>query len=123
MYVAIIHISHNYTHQPAKTCFENESRRDLEPLEIAWIKVDVSGFDAFCVVTPLIAWAVLAKRQRVAEGTKILLDIAKESSDWFAPLKSALGGVCALVKHYEVNFEWTRLTWTTDAGGRSNSKM
>jgi len=32
----------------------------------------------------------------------ILLDIAKESSDWFAPLKSVLGGVCALVKHYEV---------------------
>ena len=32
----------------------------------------------------------------------MLLDIAKESSDWFPPLKSALGGVCALVKHHEV---------------------
>jgi len=42
------------------------------------------------------------KRRRVADGAKILLDIAKESSDWFAPLKSALGGVCALIKHYEV---------------------
>ena len=30
------------------------------------------------------------------------LDIAKESSDWFPPLKSALGGVTALIKHYEV---------------------
>ena len=47
MYVAMIHISSNYTHQPAKTCFENESRRDLEPLGIAWTKADVSGFDAF----------------------------------------------------------------------------
>jgi hypothetical protein len=33
---------------------------------------------------------------------KILLDIAKESADWFPPLKSALGGVSAIVKHYEV---------------------
>ena len=41
------------------------------------------------------------------DGTKILLDIAKESSDWFVPLKSVLGGVCALVKHYEVIVERT----------------
>lgn len=37
---------------------------------------------------------------------KILLDIAKESSDWFPPLKAALGGVNALIKHYEVFVEW-----------------
>jgi hypothetical protein len=37
---------------------------------------------------------------------KILLDVAKESSDWFPPLKSALGGVNALIKHYEVLVEW-----------------
>ena len=43
-----------------------------------------------------------AKRQRVVDGAKILLDVAKESSDWFPPLKAALGGVSALVKHYEV---------------------
>jgi hypothetical protein len=43
-----------------------------------------------------------AKRQRVADGVKILLDVAKESADWFPPLKSALGGVGALIKHYEV---------------------
>ena len=36
---------------------------------------------------------------------KILLDVAKESSDWFPPLKSALGGVNALIKHYEVRVE------------------
>jgi len=46
-----------------------------------------------------------AKRQRVADGTKILLDVAKESADWFPPLKSALGGVNALIKHYEVLVE------------------
>ena len=51
------------------------------------------------------AYFLLAKKQRVADGAKILLDIAKESSDWFAPLKSALGGVCALIKHYEVTVE------------------
>ena len=48
---------------------------------------------------------LLAKRQRVVDGAKILLDIAKESSDWFPPLKSALGGMSALIKHYEVLVE------------------
>jgi len=44
----------------------------------------------------------LAKRQRVVDGVKILLDVAKESSDCFPPLKSALGFVNALIKHHEV---------------------
>jgi len=43
-----------------------------------------------------------AKRNRTADCVKILLDVAKESSDWFPPLKAALGGVNALIKHYEV---------------------
>ena len=46
-----------------------------------------------------------AKRQRIADLVKIALDVAKESSDWFPPLKSALGGVAALVKHHEVLVE------------------
>ena len=32
----------------------------------------------------------------------ILLDVGKECSDWLPPLKSALGGVSAVIKHYEV---------------------
>ena len=44
----------------------------------------------------------IAKRNRTVDCVKILLDVAKESSDWFPPLKSALGGVNALIKHYEV---------------------
>ena len=51
-----------------------------------------------------------AKRQRVVDGAKILLDIAKESSDWFPPLKSALGGVSALINHYEVLVEFVAIT-------------
>ena len=43
-----------------------------------------------------------AKRQGVVDGAKILLDLAKESSDWCPPLKSALGGISALIGHYEV---------------------
>ena len=35
----------------------------------------------------------------------MLLDIAKESADWFPPLKAALGGVNARIKHYEVSLE------------------
>ena len=42
------------------------------------------------------------KVQRAVDGVKILLDIAKESSDAFPPLKSALGCVSALINHYEV---------------------
>ena len=50
---------------------------------------------------PTTRW-LLAKKQRVVDSVKILLDIAKESADWFPPIKSALGGVNALIKHYEV---------------------
>jgi len=46
-----------------------------------------------------------AKRQRIADSVKIVLDVAKESADWFPPLKAALGGVNALIKHYEVLIE------------------
>ena len=38
----------------------------------------------------------------MGDCAKILLDVGKESSDWFPPLKSALGGVSAVIKHYEV---------------------
>ena len=54
------------------------------------------------MVSPLMTRWLLAKKQRVVDSMKILLDVAKESADWFPPLKSALGGVNALVKHYEV---------------------
>jgi hypothetical protein len=69
----------------------------------------VSGLNTLCVVSLLTARRLPAKRQRVADGVKILLDIAKESSDWFPPLKSALGGVGALIKHYEVWVEWVTI--------------
>ena len=40
---------------------------------------------------------------------KKTLDIAKESSDWFPPLKATLGGVSALIEHYEVSVERTTI--------------
>lgn len=43
-----------------------------------------------------------AKKQRLIDAARVLLDIAKESSDWFPPLKSCLGGISALIKHYDV---------------------
>jgi hypothetical protein len=85
-----------------KPCFESNARRPSEPLGLTQILVNVSGSNSTCVVNILTARRLPAKRQRVADGAKILLDIAKESSDWFPPLKSALGGVGALIKHYEV---------------------
>ena len=64
----------------------------------------MSGFNVFHQLLDCCS-NLPAKRQRVADGAKILLDVAKESSDWFPPLKSALGGVSALIKHYEVSVE------------------
>ena len=66
------------------------------------IQVDVSSLNTFCMTSPPTTRWLLAKKQRVVDTMKILLDVAKESADWFGPLKSALGGVSALVKHYEV---------------------
>ena len=65
----------------------------------------MSGFDTFRVVSVLTAQRLLAKRQRIVDGMKTFLDVAKESSSWFPPLESALGGVNALIKHYEVFIE------------------
>ena len=62
--------------------------------------------NALLPVTSLTTRRLLAKRQRIAGGAKIVLDIAKESSDCFPFLKSALGFVNALIKHYEVMVEW-----------------
>ncbi|KAF9644863.1 hypothetical protein BDM02DRAFT_837081 [Thelephora ganbajun] len=42
-----------------------------------------------------------SKKQRFIDAFKMLLDIAKESSDVLPPLKSCLGGISALIKHYE----------------------
>ncbi|KAF9649808.1 hypothetical protein BDM02DRAFT_3186020 [Thelephora ganbajun] len=42
-----------------------------------------------------------SKKRRVADAAKILLDIVKDSAGWFPPLKSALGGVTALIERYE----------------------
>jgi len=35
-------------------------------------------------------------------GAEILLQIAKESADAFGPLKSLLGGICAICDQYGV---------------------
>ena len=46
----------------------------------------------------------------------MLLDVAKESSDWFPPLKSCLGGINALIKHYDVRLhQISPLTPLTDS--------
>ena len=66
----------------------------------------MGGFNTSGADNSLTARWLSAKRQRITDVVKILLDIAKESSDWCGPLKSALGGVSALIKHYEVPVEW-----------------
>ena len=36
-------------------------------------------------------------------GTKIALEVVRESSDMFLPLKGVVGGLTALLKHYDVS--------------------
>jgi len=71
------------------------SGSNADPNRCEWVQRIPSSQLSNCLNLP-------AKRQRVVDGAKILLDVAKESSDWFPPLKAALGGVSALIKHYEV---------------------
>ena len=71
------------------------SKNNPDPNRCEWIRL-------FASTQLLMAPRLPAKMQRIADAVKITLDIAKESSDWFPPLKSALGGVTALIKHYEV---------------------
>ena len=52
---------------------------------------------------------------------KILLDVAKESSDCFPPLKSTLGFVNVLIKHYEVGSSG-RLAYKSDTDVPSIAK-
>jgi len=35
-------------------------------------------------------------------STKVVIDVVKESSDVFLPLKSVASGLAALLKHYDV---------------------
>ena len=44
----------------------------------------------------------------------MLLDIAKESADVFPPLKACLGGINALIKHYDVRRYQTSLNSAND---------
>jgi len=53
-------------------------------------------------------------KQRFIDAAKMLLDIAKESADAFPPLKSCLGGISALIKHYDVRRCQTSVNSTND---------
>ena len=39
-------------------------------------------------------------------STKLAIDIVKESSDVFTPLKSVAGGLSAVLKHYDVQYAY-----------------
>ena len=82
--------------------FGRDTKRNPEPLGAPQIQVDVSGFNTFNGISHLTTRWPPAKTQRVAGCAKILLDIVTETSDCFSLLKSALGFVNALIKHYEV---------------------
>lgn len=39
-------------------------------------------------------------------GTKVALDVVKENAGAFPPLIAVVGGLSALLKHYDVSFPW-----------------
>ena len=105
-------------------CLKNDVQRIPGPPEVIMIRGNVSAFEsssslAICLTVRIRS----AKKQKVVNCMKILLDVAKESADWFPPLKSALGGLNALIAHYEVPTGSATITYMCDAVPCSNSKM
>ena len=66
------------------------------------MQANVSNISTSCGVSTLTARRLLAKKQRITNGMEMLLDIAKESANWFPPLKTFFVGVNILIKHHEV---------------------
>ena len=87
-------------------CFGSDPVRTPELPGATRTQADVGVFKTFCEISHLTVRRFPATGQRVADGVKVLLDVAKESSDVFPPLKSALGLVNALIKHHEVVTGW-----------------
>lgn len=88
-------------HKPAILAFEeystNDTRKENEGTKaLSNCELNVlsqSPLPKFCTADLISA---------AGSGAKILLRIAKESADVFGPLKSVLGGVCAIYDQYEV---------------------
>lgn len=108
-------------HPETKRCFEGYARRIPAPFGAIPIQVYVSNFNTLCRVGTLTTRWLSAKTQRMTEGMKIFLDVAKESADWFPPLKSALNGVSSLINHYEVLVKYW-VSYTANTGGNRNSR-
>lgn len=87
------------TPERCQTFFESDHRRAAGPHRS---RVHVRYARSFCAPFLISLMHPTAKKQRFVDAFKVLLDIAKESSDVFPPLKSCLGGISALIKHYEV---------------------
>ena len=66
------------------------------------VEVEVSNLHFRILSQPVDIGILAGKRCRRLECAKTLLDIARESADWFPPLKGAVRGVSALFKDCEV---------------------
>ena len=47
-------------------------------------------------------------------GTKMVLEVVKESSDVFTPLKSVVGGLSAILKQYDVSSSYIENPYSAD---------
>ena len=95
--------SSNTRHKPSTLPFEKRStddtRRGTEPSSNGKLTISPES--------PRPKYRVAGQVDLISaagSGAKILLNIAKESADAFGPLKSVLGGICAIYDQYEVCF-------------------
>ena len=84
---------------------KHESHDQNATSDELWSRWGLPGSGVHSAFVRLGSQLSTATRNKTADCVKVLLDVAKESSDWFPPLKSALGGVNALIKHDEVSVE------------------
>jgi len=91
-------------HEPTTLSFEKRSANDTRRENERVRPLSNSRFTVTSVF-PLPNLRIAAQVDLVSavgSGAKILLHIAKESADVFTPLKSVLGGICAICDQYEV---------------------
>jgi len=55
-------------------------------------------------------------------STKVVIDVVKETSDVFPPLKSVAGGLAAVLKHFDVQYISLILSMTLTIALASDSQ-
>ena len=73
-----------------------------DPQWLVRCQLDQPHVQTLAIIT-VWTWRLSAvKKQQFIDGTRVVLDITKESADACSPLKSCLGGISMFIKYYDV---------------------